>query len=132
MKFFSIAEMCDSAVARQLKIKNKPDEEAIGNLTALVDNVLDPAREAIKSPIIVNSGYRSKELNKCVGGVFNSQHIKGEAADITTGTIYGNQCLFNYIKDNLEFDQLIDEKNYRWVHVSYKKGNNRNEVLHIP
>lgn len=132
MKWFSIDELCRSAKAKQLGIDNKPTEDIVNNLTLLVDNVLDNARIGVGSPIIVNSGYRCKELNTVVGGANNSQHTKGEAVDVTTGTIYGNMCLFNYIKDNLEFDQLIDEKHYQWIHVSYKKGKNRNEVLHLP
>ena len=132
MKWFSIDELCRSAKAKQLGIDNKPTEEIVKNLTLLVDNVLDNARIGVGAPIIVNSGYRCKELNTVVGGAKNSQHTKGEAVDVTTGTIYGNMCLFNYIKDNLEFDQLIDEKHYQWIHISYKKGKNRNEVLHLP
>lgn len=130
MKYFSIEELIRSAKAKELGIDNTPTEDVIANLTILVENVLDKARIGIGSPIIVNSGYRCEELNKAVGGKKNSQHKKGEAADITTGTFYGNMCLFNYIKDNLEFDQLIDEKHYQWVHVSFRKGRNRQEVRH--
>lgn len=130
MKYFSIEELIRSAKAKELGIDNTPTEDVIANLTMLVENVLDKARIGIGAPIIVNSGYRCEELNKAVGGKKNSQHKKGEAADITTGTSYGNMCLFNYIKDNLEFDQLIDEKHYQWVHVSFRKGRNRQEVLH--
>lgn len=130
MKYFSIEELIRSAKAKELGIDNTPTEDVIANLTMLVENVLDKARIGIGAPIIVNSGYRCEELNKAVGGAKNSQHKKGEAADITTGTSYGNMCLFNFIKDNLEFDQLIDEKHYQWVHVSFRKGRNRQEVLH--
>lgn len=130
MKYFSIEELIRSAKAKELGIDNTPTEDVIANLTMLVENVLDKARIGIGAPIIVNSGYRCEELNKAVGGAKNSQHTKGEAADITTGTSYGNMCLFNFIKDNLEFDQLIDEKHYQWVHVSFRKGRNRQEVLH--
>lgn len=130
MRYFSIEELILSAKAKELGIDNTPTEDVIANLTMLVENVLDKARIGIGAPIIVNSGYRCEELNKAVGGEKNSQHKKGEAADITTGTSYGNMCLFNFIKDNLEFDQLIDEKHYQWVHVSFRKGRNRQEVLH--
>ena len=130
MKYFSIEELIRSAKAKELGIDNTPTEDVIANLTMLVENVLDKARIGIGAPIIVNSGYRCEELNKAVGGKKNSQHKKGEAAEITTGTSYGNMCLFNFIKDNLEFDQLIDEKHYQWVHVSFRKGCNRQEVLH--
>lgn len=130
MKYFSIEELIRSVKAKELGIDNTPTEDVIANLTMLVENVLDKARIGIGAPIIVNSGYRCEELNKAVGGKKNSQHKRGEAADITTGTSYGNMCLFNFIKDNLEFDQLIDEKHYQWVHVSFRKGRNRQEVLH--
>lgn len=130
MKWFTIEELCRSATAQELSIKNEPTTEIKNNLENLVVNVLDPAREVMNVPIIVNSGYRCHELNKVVGGVSNSQHLKGEAVDVTTGTIYGNMCLFNYIKEHLEFDQLIDEKHYLWVHVSFRKGKNRKQILH--
>lgn len=124
-------ELADSATARQLGIQNIPSAEAKANLVALAENILDKARDAWGKPIIVNSGYRCPRLNKVVGGVSNSQHVTGEAADITTGTKYGNKWLFNYIKDNCDYDQLIDERDYTWVHVSYKRnGVNRRDVLH--
>lgn len=131
MKYFSMSELTDSATARQLGISNTPSAEAQANIVALTENVLDKAREAWGKPIIVNSGYRCPRLNKVVGGVSNSQHVTGEAADITTGTKYGNKWLFNYIRDNCDYDQLIDERDYTWVHVSYKRnGVNRLDVLH--
>lgn len=131
MKYFSMSELTDSATARQLGIRNIPSAEAQANIVALTENVLDKAREAWGKPIIVNSGYRCPRLNKVVGGVSNSQHVTGEAADITTGTKYGNKWLFNYIRDNCDYDQLIDERDYTWVHVSYKRnGVNRRDVLH--
>lgn len=124
-------ELTDSATARQLGIQNIPSAEAKANLVALAENILDKARDAWGKPIIVNSGYRCPRLNKVVGGVSNSQHVTGEAVDITTGTKYGNKWLFNYIKDNCDYDQLIDERDYTWVHVSYKRnGVNRRDVLH--
>lgn len=131
MKNFTMNELTDSATARQLGISNTPSAEAQANIVALTENVLDKAREAWGKPIIVNSGYRCPRLNKVVGGVSNSQHVTGEAADITTGTKYGNKWLFNFIKDNCDYDQLIDERDYTWVHVSYKRnGVNRRDVLH--
>lgn len=131
MKYFTMSELTDSATARQLGIHNIPSAEAQANLVALVENILDKARDAWGKPIIVNSGYRCPRLNKVVGGVSNSQHVTGEAADITTGTKYGNKWLFNYIRDNCNYDQLINERDYTWVHVSYKRnGVNRRHVLH--
>lgn len=126
MKYFTIKELSSTNKI----INNVPNSSVINNLTALVDNVLDAARELYDKPIKINSGYRSPELNKAVGGVSNSQHILGEAADITTGTKEGNKVLFNLIRENLKFDQLIDEKDYTWLHISYKQRN-RNQILHL-
>lgn len=111
----------------------KADAKIIGAITALIENVLDPARKALGKPIIINSGYRSLEHNKKIGGAVNSQHCKGEAADIELGaqSKQENKLLFDYIKNNLEFDQLIDEKNLSWVHVSYRKGANRKQILSL-
>ena len=122
-------ELIYSKTAQTLHISNIPSDEAKANLVALVDNVLDRARDAWGKPIKVNSGYRCPTLNRAVGGVSNSQHLTGEAADITTGTREGNKWLFNYIKDNCVYDQLINEQNYSWIHVSYKcNGYNRRDV----
>lgn len=134
MKYFIIEELTDSAVARQLHIDNTPDKMCIQNLQALVEHVLDPAREALGKPIRVNSGYRCPRLNKCVGGVDNSQHIKGEAADIDTGHPAENKRLFEILL-KLPFDQLIWERGNKqgpaWIHVSYKRnGENRKEALY--
>ena len=79
-------------------------------------------REWYGKPIIVNSGYRCEALNKAIGGAKSSQHMLGEAADITVGSKEENEKLFDYIKDNLEFDQLINESDFSWVHVSYREG----------
>lgn len=125
MKYFTIDELTRSATARELGISNEPTPEVRENLIALVDNVLDPLREAFGKPIIVNSGYRCAELNKAVDGAPTSQHMRGEAADITTGTREGNKWLFDYIRKKLPFDQLINENNYSWIHVSYCENNRR-------
>lgn len=132
MKYFSIDELSKSSTAIARKLDNTPSKEVITNLEALVDNVLDPLREIYGKPIIVTSGYRSPEVNRSVNGATSSQHVKGEAADITVGTKEGNKWLFNIIKDKLPFDQLINEHDYSWVHVSYKNNNqNRKQVLVI-
>lgn len=131
MKHFTMAELTNSDTARVLHINNTPAGVVVDNLNALVEIVLDPLREAYGKPIYVNSGYRSPKLNKTVGGAKTSQHMTGEAADITTGTKEGNRWLFSFIRDNLPFDQLIDEYNYSWVHVSYKReGRNRGEIIY--
>ena len=131
MRYFKLIEFTASATARDLDIDNTPSKEAIENIEALVSKVLDPLRDAFGKPIYVRSGYRSVDLNMAVGGVKNSQHIKGEAADITANSREDNQWLFEYIRDHLDYDQLIDEYNYSWVHVSAKAdGCNRRDIIH--
>ena len=131
MKYFSIKELTKSSKADQLNIENTPTKEAEENLIKLVENILDPLREAWGRPIRVNSGYRGSELNKAVGGSKTSQHCTGQAADISVGNPSENKKLFNLIQDlNLPYDQLIDEYNYSWVHVSYGPRNRR-QILHI-
>lgn len=131
MKYFTIKELCKSSTAVWKKIDNSPNSEIIKNLELLVDNILDPLRENYGKPIRVNSGYRCPDLNKAVNGSKTSQHMTGLAADITVGSPYNNKLLFNLIIDlDLPFDQLIDEKNYSWVHVSYS-NKPRKQILHL-
>lgn len=130
MKHFTLAELCDSPTARRLGIRNTPSDSAIIALNNLVDNILDPLREAFGRPIIVTSGYRSRRLNAEVGGVRNSQHLRGQAADIIGGTREENRRLFELIRSlGLPFDQLINEQDYRWIHVSYVSGRNRRQII---
>lgn len=130
MKYFTIEEMTKSSTATAKHIDNTPNQTAIDNLTKLIEIVLDPLREWYGKPIRVNSGYRCKALNKAVGSkAKNSQHLYGEATDITAGSKAENEKLFNYIKDNLPFDQLINESDFSWVHVSYREGRLRKQVL---
>ncbi|KAB4461113.1 peptidase M15 [Bacteroides thetaiotaomicron] len=131
MKHFTIKELSHSDTALAKGIDNFPTAEAISNLTKLVDNVLDPLREKYGKPIRVSSGYRSAILNRSVNGATSSQHRLGEAADITTGSKDENRRLFAIIKNELLFDQLIDEKNFSWVHVSFREGRNRKQVLKL-
>ena len=132
-KYFSIAELSKSDTARKKKINNHPTEQIESNLNQLIDNILDPLREAYKQPIIVSSGYRCPELNKAVKGAKSSQHVLGQAADIHTksNSKDSNKELFDLIKQlKLPFDQLINEYNYSWVHVSYSPRNRR-QILNI-
>lgn len=131
MKYFSIKEMTESNIATAKGIDNTPDQTITDNLTKLIEAVLDPLREWYGKPIIVNSGYRCEALNKAIGGAKSSQHMLGEAADITVGSKEENEKLFDYIKDNLEFDQLINESDFSWVHVSYREGRLRKQVLEL-
>ena len=128
-KHFSIEELCASTTARSHGIKNSPDEESIANMNSLIINLLDPLREMWGKAITVNSGYRSPELNRTVGGAAKSQHMRGEAVDLTTGSRDDNRKLFKLIQESgLDFDQLINEQNYVWIHVSYCR-NNRRQVI---
>lgn len=131
MKYFTITELCRSTRASQLNVPNIPDATQVSNLIRLTDNVLDPLREWYGKPINVSSGFRSKELNDVTPGSSNtSQHSLGEAADITVGSKEENKKLFDYILNNLTFDQLIDEYDFSWVHVSYSSRRTRKEVLY--
>ena len=116
-------------------ISNKCNIEQAGNIQRLIAEVLDPLREAYGKPIRVTSGFRSPELNKAVGGSRTSDHMTGCAADIvgTPNTKGENEKLFKLVQElGLSYDQLIDEKNFRWVHVSFRsKETNRKQILHL-
>lgn len=130
-KYFSINELCQSTTANKKHIDNTPSEEIKKNLNLLIDNILDPLREAYGAPIYISSGYRSYTLNKAVGGVKNSQHLLGQAADINVKSKSKNKKLFELIqKLNLPYDQLINEKNFAWVHVSYGPRQRR-QILNL-
>ncbi len=136
MKYFTIEELCASETARRRGIDNTPPPEICERLRRLIERLLDPIRTAWGSPITVNSGYRCPKLNTAVGGAPTSQHMKGEAADITAGSPADNKRLFDKILEmqatgKLAFDQLIDESGYRWIHISYRAGKNRNQTLHL-
>lgn len=133
MKYFTLNELIKSDAAKRSKINNTPNKQEENNLIALVENILDPLREAYGKPIIVTSGFRCERLNKLVNGSKTSQHRTGQAADIRTveDTVEENKKLFDLIQElNLPFDQLIDEYNFDWVHVSYSPRNRR-QILHI-
>ena len=135
-KNLTLAEVTKSATAKRRGIPNEPSIEHLENLKAIAENVFQPMRDHFKVPINISSGYRSKELNDAIGESLASQHSKGEALDIDCATYSGlsNREVFEYIKDHLDFDQLIwefgDDQDPAWVHVSYKKeGRNRYESL---
>ena len=128
---FDLVELTRSATATRLGLMNVPPQTAVGNLRNLCQKVLEPLRQHLGKPIIVTSGYRSKELNKAVGGVENSQHLVGEAADLRIESEKQGREWMAWIMDNCEFDQLILERNSKatWLHVSCKR--NRQEVKFI-
>ena len=129
-KHISYKEAVGSNYAKQKGIKNKPNEEQVENMKLLAEEVFEPLREWVGCPIRVNSMFRSKELNSAIKGSLKSSHLNGEAMDITSMGGKSNLDMFHYIKDNLEFDQLIWEfgKEPKWLHVSFSK-NNRKQVL---
>lgn len=134
MKYFTIKEMESSNTADRKKITNHIPEDLLPNMEDLVNNVLDPLREAYGKPIRVTSGYRCEALNKAVAGAKNSDHLKACAADIvgTPNNKEENRKLFELVQSlGLSFRQLIDEYNYSWVHVSYDKTDNKNQILHL-
>jgi len=130
-KNLTLGEATKSATAIKNGISNKPSGEHLSNLIQIATKIFQPVRDHFQKPIIVSSGYRSKALNDLIGGASGSQHSKGEALDLD-GSV-DNFLIFEFIKNNLEFDQLIwefgDDENPDWVHVSYKTENNRGEVL---
>ena len=132
----SLAEVVRSETAKRKGISNMPTEEHIANFKLLAENVFEKVRAHFGCPIHISSGYRSKELNDAVGGSQTSQHSKGQAIDIDmdgSGDGVSNADVYNFIKDNIEFDQLIWEfgtdSNPDWVHVSYAQGKNRKQKL---
>ena len=133
---FTIEELYASATAKAKGIDNTPNVQQMINLVYLAAYVLEPLRMAMDEPIKIGSGFRCQKLNKAVGGVYNSQHLKGQAADLCIdGDIAKGKRWFNYIKDHLPFDQLIWEHNAKgtyWVHVSFvfpDFGKNRHQVI---
>ncbi|MDR1848113.1 MAG: peptidase M15 [Bacteroidales bacterium] len=128
MKYFTIKELTKTNTG----LKNEPNEIELQRLEYLINEVLDPVREALGMPITVTSGFRTQEVNKKVGGVVTSQHCRGEAADLVCND---NAKLYTTIKRLGKYDQLIWEKGNdqqpAWVHVSYKFGINRKQELRI-
>ena len=133
-KNFTLEEFTASDTAKAKGISNFPSTQQVANLCALVHHVLQPLRDAMGQEIKIGSGYRCPKLNKAVGGVSNSQHLNGEAADLCIdGDKLKGKRWFDWIKAHVEFDQLIMEHNAKgsyWVHVSYRTdGKNRKQVI---
>ena len=132
-----LSEVIRSESAKRNGISNMPTEAHIANFRLLAEKVFEPIRLNFRCPINLSSGYRSVELNKCIGGSLTSQHCTGEAIDIDMdGSASGvtNKQVFDYIKDNLNFDHLIWEfgtdANPDWVHVSFdSSGKQRKQIL---
>jgi hypothetical protein len=129
---FQIQDLIKSNTASASRINNMPNQAAMQNLQYLLNNVINPISNNFPYPIRISSGYRSPQLNAAVRGAQNSQHMLGQAADITTGNRQSNQQLFNWIiNSGINFDQIIDEKGYQWLHISFNPNGCRKSVLHL-
>jgi hypothetical protein len=135
--YVSLAEVTKSDTAKRKGISNEPTPEHLENLKTISTEVFDKVREHFGVPIYISSGYRSEALNKAIGGSKTSDHNLGRALDLDQdgrGNGVTNMEVFEFIKDNLEFDQVIGEfqradGNFDWVHVGYRKGANRKQIL---
>ena len=131
----SYTEAIKSNTATRRGIDNTPGDYEITNMIGIAENIFEPLRKWVGGPIKINSMFRCEELNTAIGGSSRSQHCQGRAIDVDD--TFGNKTnaeMFNYIKENLNFDQLIwefgDDANPDWVHVSYiSKAENRNRIL---
>ena len=130
-KNFVLSEITRSNTARRKGISNEPDKEHLANLQPIITELIQPMRDAI-GPIRISSGYRSPKLNRAIGGSSRSQHCKGEALDLQfwkDGQM-NNQIMYDWILDSgLEFDQMINEFDFAWIHISFSSGKNRKQVL---
>ncbi len=130
-KNFVLSELTRSNTATRLGIINEPTKKHLPNMQMVVTNLLQPMRNAL-GPIRVTSGYRSKALNRAIGGSSKSQHCKGQACDlqIWKGGQMCNKEIYDWVlKSGIEFDQMINEFDYAWIHISLKEKDNRKEVL---
>jgi hypothetical protein len=131
---FTLQELIYSDTAIRKGISNEPNEEQIGNLKIVCENILEPVREYFKAPVIISSGYRSAAVCEAVGSSAKSQHTKGQAADFE---IFGipNKEVADWIVNNIDYDQCIlefwneNEPNSGWVHCSFNSANNRKQYL---
>ena len=130
-KNFTRAEIEHSNTAKRLGISNEMSEKHLENMQRLIDNLIQPLRDEL-GPIRISSGYRSPALNRAIGGSSRSQHSRAEALDIQfwkDGKM-NNKVLYDWIIDSgLEFDQMINEFDFSWIHISLKSKENRKEIL---
>jgi len=134
-KNITYKEAIHSNTAKRLGIENVPNDKQTANMFTIADMIFQPLRSYVGGPIKITSFFRSPELNRAIGGSKSSQHCKGQAMDLDD--VYGHKTnaeMFMYIKENLDFDQLIwefgDDENPNWIHVSYvDKQKNRNRCL---
>lgn len=133
-KHISYKEAVRSDYAKKHKIENEPNDEQLENMKLIAKEVFEPLRKWVGGPIKVNSFFRSENLNTGIGGSKTSSHLKGQAIDLTTMGLKTNKQIFDYIKDNLEYDQLIWEYgrvNPKWIHVSFNPVKNRKQAFRV-
>jgi zinc D-Ala-D-Ala carboxypeptidase len=130
-KNFVLSEIIRSNTAKRLGIKNEPTKKHMEGIQRIITNLVQPMRDSI-GPIRISSGYRNPELNRAIGGSSSSQHCKGEALDLQfwqNGKMM-NELIYEWVLDSgLEFDQMINEFDFAWIHISLKKNKNRKDVL---
>tara|TARA_B110000046_G_scaffold91518_1_gene99469 strand:- start:683 stop:1150 length:468 start_codon:yes stop_codon:yes gene_type:complete len=130
-KNFVLSEIIRSNTARRLNISNAPNKEHLRSLQILIRDLIQPMRDAL-GPIRISSGYRNPALNRAIGGSRKSQHCKGEALDIQfwkDGKMCNEEVYKWVIKEGIEFDQMINEFDFAWIHISLKDKGNRRQVL---
>ena len=131
-KHISTAEATESATALRLGIKNVPNEAELEAMKYVAENLFEPIREWYDKPIKINSFFRCVALNKAVKGSVTSGHVLGNSIDISGGNKVENKKIFDFIKTSgLDYDQVINEYDYTWIHISLKKTGNRKQVLKI-
>ena len=130
-KNFTLSEITHSNTAKRLGIYNGPNKEHLRNIQVLINSLIQPMRSAL-GPIRVSSGYRNPQLNSAIGGSSRSQHCKGQALDLQfwkKGKMCNKEIYDWVIKSNVEFDQMINEFDFAWIHISYNENNNRKQIL---
>jgi len=131
-KHITLQEATESATALRMGIKNVPNEIELDAMKYVAENLFEPIREWYDKPIKINSFFRCVALNKAVKGSLTSGHVLGNSIDISGGNKIENKKLFDFIKTSgLEYDQLINEYDFTWLHISLKKTGNRKQILVI-
>lgn len=127
----SYKEATFSNTALRYGIDNTPNADQLANMELVAKACFEPLRNWYGKPIHINSFFRCDILNKKVKGSKTSQHVEGKAIDIDAGSKEENEKLFNWLKDNVQFDQLINEYDFSWVHMSFNLGKNRKQVFSV-
>jgi hypothetical protein len=128
-KHITFNEATKSPTAIRNGIKNEPNAQELSNMKLVAEKCFEPLREWYGKPIRVNSFFRCDKLNTLVKGSKTSQHVEGKAIDMDAGSKQENKKIFEWCKANLVFDQIINEYDYSWIHISYNASKNRNQIL---